>query len=91
MAVIDDNYPTTGAIALAIYDLASAKSGKKTPDREDIKATAELVDIMERGIYLILLPKIIEKAVEEKKREWLQFGNYLIHGAFYRSAEKGWQ
>lgn len=89
--MINDDYPTMEAIALAICDLASAISGKKTPDREDIEAAAKLVDIMWEGIFLALLPKFIERKIEEKKREWLQFGNYLIHGAFYRSAERGWQ
>lgn len=74
----NNKQPTMGNIALAIYDLASMQSGGKIPDREAIKSVARLVDIMETGLKLILLPKVIEEAVEEKKRELLQFGNYLI-------------
>ncbi len=75
----NDKQPSMGDIALAIYDLASMQSGGKIPDREAIKNAAKIVDIMEMGIWLILLPGVMEKGVEEKKREWLQFGNYLIN------------
>ena len=75
----NDKQPSMGDIALAIYDLASMQSGGKIPDREAIKSAAKIVDIMETGIWLVLLPGVMEKAVEEKKREWLQFGNYLIN------------
>lgn len=77
----NDKQPSMGDIALAIYDLASMQSGGKIPDREAIKSATRLVDIMETGIWLILLPGVMEKAVEEKKRELLQFGNYLINSS----------
>ena len=84
-----DKQPTMVDIALAIYDVASMQSGGEIPDREAIKSAAELWDIMETGLQLIMLPKVIEKAVEEKKREWLQWGNYLIQKSFYIRPSRG--